>query len=161
MAALRLEICFPPTLEVVGPQRAGIFVEDAFSFAADFVGVPGTRRRDDSGVFVDAPVEFADAPAALDVSYRVIDDACEAHLHGKLADGVDDGGEYNGGGEVGGGEDANGVFVYAGHEGALDQERALDGDGVGEGGEAFGGEDVVDLAQFAVGSCGKVAWEEV
>lgn len=136
-------------------------MKDPFALAADFVRVFVAGGRDDLAVFVDAPVHAADPPAALDVFEGGVDDARQAHLDGEFADGVDLGGEHDGGGEVCGGEDAYVVFVDCGHEGPLDGEGAGDGDGVGLGGAGCGGEGVVDHAEGGVGGCGEVAGEEV
>ena len=143
-AAGGVEVCFPAALFLGAADGAGFFVKDALAFAAELVGVFGAGGGDDLGGFFNAPVQFADAPAALDVFEGGVDDAFDAHLHGELADRVDDGGEDDVGFEVGGREDADGVFVHARHEGALDGEGAGDGDFVGEVAFGVGVEDVVD-----------------
>lgn len=158
--ALHVEVGFPALLDGVAANHANILVLLAFALAADFVGVLGAGWGDVAGVLVDAPIEFTDAPAGLGVSF-LVDDAVHAELDEEGADGVDDGGVDDIDGEVGWGEDAHGLLVRGGLEGALDAQGVVEGDGVGEGGDSFGFESVVDVRQRAVGCCRQVAGKEV
>ena len=88
-AAGGVEVGFPTVLHLVGADDAGVFVQDAFTLAADFVGVFGARGADDFAGFFNLPRHAADAPAPLDGCDGRVDETRHAHLDGEFADGVD------------------------------------------------------------------------
>ena len=155
-AAGGVKIGLPAVLEVAAANLARVLVQDALVLAADLVGVAGARRRDHLAVLLELPVHLADAPPLL-VRFVHLHTARDAHLHVELANRVDDRGQDHGRGQIRGREDADRGAVVAREQGARDLEAALNGQGVLQGGDGFGGEDVVDLALGAVGACGEVA----
>lgn len=123
--------------------------------------MPGAGGADDAGVLVDPPIHLADAPAAVQIPERGVDDAGQAHLDRKGANRMDHRGESNGGRKVGRGEDSDGVLVHARHEGALNAQSPVDGDGLRKGSGGARVEDVLDGAQVAVAAGGQVTGQQV
>lgn len=74
---------------------------------------------------------------------------------------MDDGWELDGGAEIGGGEDADGVAVEAGQDGALDGDGLFELDLVALDAHGQGGDAVCDLAEGVVICGGQVAGDEV
>ncbi len=160
-AAGGVEVGFPAGFDILAAQRADFLVQYSLPLSTNLVCVFRARRRDDFALFIDPPVQTPYAPAPLDVLEAVVDDTCHLELDGEIANGMDGGWEDDAGGEVCGGEDADGGFVVAGLEGALDGQGPGDSYDVGHVCEGFGVEEVVDVAKGAVRGGGYVAWEEV
>ena len=159
LPARGVEVCFPARFDLVAGQRSGVLVQNAFPFAADFVGMLGACGTDNLAVFFDFPDDAADAPAALDIFQAVVDDSCDGHSNGEFADWVYDTGYGHSDTNVCWRKDAEGGFVAAGHEGALDGQSPGDRNGIRHAGEGFSVQHVINTAEIAVGGCGEMAWE--
>lgn len=108
----------------------------------------------------DLPVHLADAPSFL-MDRIVLGDSSDPHLYVEFSDGVDDGRKDDSGGQVRWREDAERCSVVTWSECPRDFEVAFDAYGVVEGSDGFSGQDIVDLAELAIGRSWEMSWEEV
>lgn len=163
-------IGFPTTLGFTVCEFAMQMVKNTFDVLAvsrggrvesEFVLMFGAGRRDDVGVFLDAPAQFLDAPPLLHVFAKILDNSRNTNLNEELADGVDGGRKDDPGEDVGRGKEASRRSVATGWKGALHRECTGEGDCPFEIGMGLGAELVFDTSKGTVGCCRKMARKKV
>lgn len=109
------EVGLPARLDLLAGNGTGVIVKDALSLSADFAGVLGASRGNGLLRLLDAPIELAEAPARLRVIFG-LRYAREAHFDAKVANGMDDGWQFDRCGKVGGRENADRVLIRTGDD---------------------------------------------
>ena len=154
------KVRLPARLDFLARNGTGVVVEDAFAFATNLIGMLGAGGRNGLLGLFDAPVELAETPPRLRFVFCLCH-AGKAHLNTKITDWVDDRRKSNRGSEVSGWEDADGVLLRAGHDGALHVESALVLEGLAIGQVGYGIQVVIQGGDLAVGGRGQVTGHQV
>lgn len=155
-----LKVGLPASFDFFIGNGANVLVQYTFALATDLGDVLGARWSDKLLRLLDAPVKLSKPPPCLGI-FLVLDNTGQAHLNGKVANGMDNWRQLDRRCQVCWREYADRLLLIAGKDGALDVNATPVGDLIAIGCGSDCGEIVVQCGEVTMGCGWQMTWQQM